>query len=73
MIADPEKAVLDFLYLNPRITSMSDMEGLRFNTAALNDIINWGKLTKYAACFESATLNKRISLLKKIGVHADII
>ena len=73
LMAEPEKAILDFLYLNPRIHSMADMEGLRFNIQALKNRIHWEKLEKYAACFESATLHKRISLLKKIETYATTI
>jgi len=73
LMADPEKAILDFLYLTPRIKKMADMEGLRLNIAELNNNIDWGKLEKYAACFESAVLNKRIDLLKKLKTHADTI
>ncbi|MCX6207387.1 MAG: hypothetical protein NTZ19_14180 [Bacteroidetes bacterium] len=73
LMADPEKAILDFLYLTPRIKTMADMEGLRLNIAELNNNIDWGKLEKYTACFESAVLNKRIELLKKLKTHADAI
>jgi predicted transcriptional regulator of viral defense system len=72
LMAEPEKGILDFLYLNPRINSMADMKGLRFNITELNSI-DWEKLDKYAAYFESATLNKRISLLKKLKVNAEPI
>lgn len=71
LIAEPEKAILDLLYLN-RINNMADMEGLRLNTAELNNHVDWEKLMKYAACFESATLNKRVALLKKLKTYADI-
>jgi hypothetical protein len=73
LMADPEKAILDFLYLTPRIKRLADMEGLRLNIAELNNIINWEKLEKYVACFESTVLNKRIDLLKKLKSHANAI
>ncbi|MEI6596156.1 MAG: hypothetical protein WCO28_11385 [Bacteroidota bacterium] len=73
LMADPEKAILDFLYLTPRIKTMADIEGLRLNSDELNNNIDWGKLEKYAACFESTVLNKRIDLLKKLKSHANAI
>jgi len=71
LMADTEKALLDFLYLSPQVKTMADMQGLRFNINELNNIINWEKLEKYAACFESAVLNKRIYLLKKLIADAN--
>ncbi len=71
LIAEPEKAILDLLYLN-RINHTEDIEGLRLNRAELNSHFDWEKMKKYAACFESATLNKRMALLKKMKTHADI-
>jgi len=73
LIAEPEKALLDFLYLNPRMNSLADIEGMRFNFPAFMHIINWELFDKYAACFESATLIKRVNLLKKTKVYADTI
>jgi predicted transcriptional regulator of viral defense system len=73
LMADPEKALLDFLYLSPQIKTMVDMQGLRFNIIELNNIINWEKLEKYATCFESTVLNKRIYLLKKLITDANAI
>jgi predicted transcriptional regulator of viral defense system len=73
LIAEPEKAILDYLYLNPRIHSLADMEGLRLNMTAIRNRIDWEKLEKYAACFESATLKKRLFLIKKIESNAATI
>ena len=70
LIAEPEKAILDFLYLSPRIETMADMEGLRLNSIELNNNIDWEKLKKYVVCFESAALNKRVTLLYKLKSHA---
>ncbi|HEY4065096.1 MAG TPA: hypothetical protein VGM30_24495 [Puia sp.] len=72
MLADPEKAILDYLYLNTTITTIADLEGLRINIPVLNSIISWEKLDTYLACFESAVLHKRVALLKKIHDHAHI-
>lgn len=73
LFASPEKAILDYLYLNHQINTIEDIEALRLNLTTFNEIINNDRLTAYAACFESKTLDKRIKLLSKINTHADTI
>ena len=73
LIASPEKAILDYLYLNHKINTAEDIEGLRLNLTTFNEIINNDRLTSYAECFESKTLNKRVKLLSKILNHVDVI
>ena len=73
LIASPEKAILDYLYLNHQLNTIEDIEGLRLNLTTFNETINKDRLISYAACFESKTLNKRLNLLNKINNHADII
>ncbi|NDA61108.1 MAG: hypothetical protein EBX50_03595 [Chitinophagia bacterium] len=73
LIASPEKALLDYLYLNHQLNTEEDIKGLRLNLTTFNDIINKDRLTSYAACFQSKTLNKRLYLLNKIYKHANII
>jgi predicted transcriptional regulator of viral defense system len=72
LIAEPEKAILDFFYLTPGIKTMADIEGLRLNSTELINRLDWEKLETYAACFESAVMNKRILLLKKLKTYAHI-
>jgi predicted transcriptional regulator of viral defense system len=73
LIASPEKAILDYLYLNHQLNTIEDIEGLRLNLTTFNETINKNRLTSYAACFESKTLNKRLNLLNKINKYANII
>jgi len=73
LIASPEKAILDFLYLNHQMNTIKDIEGMRLNLTTFNEIINISKLSSYAKCFESNTLNKRIKLLNKINDHVNAI
>ena len=73
LMAEPEKAILDLLYLSPGIKTKSDIEGLRLNCNELNVIINWEKLEKYAACYESAVLIKRVLLIQKLKAYANVI
>ena len=72
LIADPEKAILDYLYLNSHLNTIEDVDALRLNMTVFNDIVDWDKLEKYAVCYESPTLNRRIRILQKIRDHADI-
>ena len=71
LIADVEKALLDYLYLNAGLQSTEDIEALRLNYYELKNSVNWKKLEQYALVFESKTLNSRIKNLKKVLHHAD--
>ena len=53
LIAEPEKAILDYLYLNlSKINSESDFENLRFNEDRLCETLNRGKFLRYLQAFE---------------------
>jgi predicted transcriptional regulator of viral defense system len=73
LIAEKEKAILDYLYLNASLRSAEDIEQLRFNYIELQNTLDWEKLGEYQSIFASKTLDKRIKNLKKIIEHADII
>jgi len=66
MMAEVEKAILDFLYLTSSIKTIDDIESLRFNNTEIHNSVNWKKLDKYAMVFANKTLDKRITDLKKI-------
>ncbi|HMC85720.1 MAG TPA: hypothetical protein VKI61_09345 [Chitinophagaceae bacterium] len=66
LMAEPEKAIIDYLYLGSQLNKPEDLAALRLNTDAISEKINWEKLALYARVFESTTLNKRIRLFKKI-------
>ena len=65
LMAEPEKAVIDYLYLGSQLNRPEDFAVLRLNTAAIHETIDWKKLALYTQVFDSATLNKRIGLFKK--------
>jgi predicted transcriptional regulator of viral defense system len=65
MMADMEKAILDYLYLNSSLKSANDIEQLRLNSIEIQDNIDWEKLDRYKSVFESKTLDARIKNLKK--------
>ncbi|MCD6115954.1 hypothetical protein J7K93_02975 [bacterium] len=65
LIAEPEKALIDYLYLHPEIKNVSDIDSLRWNVFKINDTISLSKLDIYCALISSAALEKRIILLKE--------
>jgi predicted transcriptional regulator of viral defense system len=65
-MAEIEKAILDYLYLSPKLKSMSDLEALRLDQSTLKNVVNWAKLDKYAKLFGSTALDKKLSKLKKM-------
>ena len=72
LIAEPEKAVLDFFYLNPTLLNNDDFAGLRINQSEFLATINREKLQKYLAIFDSPALKKRVLKFLKLINHADI-
>ncbi len=64
-IAEPEKVLLDYFYLN-KINSMNEMIEMRFNEIRLKDMIDFEKLENYQKIFDSTTVTKRIRLFKKV-------
>lgn len=70
-IAEPEKALLDYLYLHPSFATTADFEAIRFNIEQLKTDIDWEKMTDYCSLFDSATLTKRVNALKIYLNHAE--
>ena len=69
-ISDPEKTLLDYLYLNPRINSKSMFKSLRLNTDELRKTINLTKLKEYLSIFNRKRLTKTINdLLRVLNVE----
>jgi predicted transcriptional regulator of viral defense system len=62
-IADLEKCLLDFLYLNPTYNSLEDFKSLRLNPSVLLQI-KWELLEDYLKVFKNKTLEKRVESLK---------
>lgn len=70
LLAEPEKALLDFLYLNTHLKSIEDIAALRLNWYEIHQAVKWEKLLHYAKAFDSPVLDKRIKLLKKLLLDA---
>ena len=66
LMATPEKALLDLLYLNPYYTTAQDMEELRLDEDFMSTEFTVGRLAEYVAKVGSRTLEKRVSCLKKV-------
>lgn len=64
-MAKVEKAVLDYLYLNPKINSVEDFKSLRWNKTQLAKIKNDVDFTKYLNIFENKALNDRVESLMR--------
>jgi predicted transcriptional regulator of viral defense system len=62
-IAEPEKAILDFLYLNPRFDSTDEIHELRINQYEFRDLINMEKIEAYLRFIDSKSLCQRFKLL----------
>jgi hypothetical protein len=58
-IADPEKALLDYFYLNPKLKEEDDFEEMRFNLKEINSKIDFEKINTYLEAFESLDFKKK--------------
>ena len=63
MIAEPEKALVDYLYLNTVVNSEEDFYELRFNYVEFISIYKQEKLQKYLAIINNQTLTTRVNKL----------
>jgi len=66
LIADKEKAILDFLYLYDFYNTEQDISEIRFNEIVLGDEVDWKKMDHYLERFNNNGLDKKVSLIKKI-------
>ncbi len=64
MVATPQKAVLDFFYINSFYDSEKDMEDLRLNETELLKIVNKA-FYQFLDRYESKALDRRIRLMAK--------
>lgn len=63
-IAEPEKALLDFLYLHPEIQTRHDLAALRINKETAKDKTEPARLRQYTTLFKSNVLQKKSLLLE---------
>lgn len=65
MMATPEKAIIDLLYLYPQYSTLDEMRELRFDEDWMHDELNKKRLLEYTQRITSPILTKRIHLLLK--------
>lgn len=64
LYAHPEKALLDYFYLNQRtIRTKEDIEGIRFNYEEIKNIINKKRLKEYLTVYNSKRVENIINTL----------
>jgi predicted transcriptional regulator of viral defense system len=65
LMARPEKAVLDYLYLNPKVSSIEDFEGLRWNREELQPVVDGARFHEYLTIFDKQALSGRVDILRR--------
>lgn len=64
LIASPEKALLDYLYLNQdRIETIHDIEEIRINVEVFNETMNTKMLRDYARAFCSSKVGRLLEMV----------
>lgn len=65
LIADAEKAILDYIYLHFELKTENDFKELRINSNSFNENINLDKLNKYLSKFKNKKLNRHLEVFLK--------
>jgi len=68
-IAQPEKAILDYFYLNSQLHTDEDFAGLRFNSEEFKEQTDKDKLQRYLVTFGNRRLEKRFNKFLKYINH----
>ena len=64
-LANPEKALIDFLYFNATLNSISKLTSIDWNMQAMTQL-NWQKISYNQSNIGSKALDRRMELLKKV-------
>ncbi|NOZ75940.1 MAG: hypothetical protein GXO90_11320 [FCB group bacterium] len=64
-IADPEKTLIDYVYLHSQIRDTRDFSHLRWNRQAIRERISLTRITDYDTRISSPAVHRRINLLKR--------
>lgn len=65
-MAEPEKALLDFLYFHPKAQEEDDFKSFRFNLHQMRSDIQAAQLEAYSVMFASPSLMRRLSTIYKM-------
>lgn len=71
LMAECEKAIIDYFYLTPTLQKTEDIEALRFNVNEIQSKLDWEKMSMYSKLFKSDTLDKRLRIFKKLVLNAN--
>lgn len=63
-MADPEKTLIDYLYLHSEVKGTDDVEALRWNRSEISNRISIDKLNRYSTYINSPALSNRVHTLK---------
>lgn len=66
MFAHPEKALFDFLYLNPYYNTEQDMEELRLDEDFMSEDFDYDRFEGYCSLIKNHSFGNRISMLYKV-------
>lgn len=69
-IAEIEKAILDFFYVNSKLKTEGEFEELRINRDTFQEQVNVEKLARYLAQYKNKALERRINKFIKFINHA---
>ncbi len=69
-IASPEKALLDYLYLNSSLNDAESFKALRVNREELARSVDRGKMDSYLSAYGQKSLKKRVSAFWEYIEHA---
>lgn len=64
-VAEPEKALLDYLFFHPEFAAPEDFIDARLNQAVLREMLNDEKLSRYLTIFDSQALNRRFGAFQQ--------
>lgn len=68
-IASPEKALLDYFYLNPAIKNDDAFDSLRINKAEFHKKIKFKRLESYSGMYAGKGLKNRVAAFKEYIKH----
>jgi predicted transcriptional regulator of viral defense system len=71
-MAEPEKVILDYLYLNTTLTTPDDIESLRVNQMELQSLLDLERLNEYLSLFENKALEKRVGIFLNVMGYAQV-
>ena len=66
LLAKPEKAILDLLYLYTFYNTIDDLEELRLDEDFMQDELDWELMQTYSMQFKNKVLEKKVKLLSSI-------